>query len=1027
VLPFSIAPPAPTACSAPRRGARWHAALLAAALAVPPGPLAAADGVTDGASLDRIAFFEAKIRPIFVEHCWKCHAADAKGGLRLDGRESALAGGDSGPAIAPGDAPRSLIVRAVRYDDPAYQMPPSGKLPPAAIRALEEWVAQGAAYPAADAVAGAVVRRGGFTVSEADRDHWAYRPVVRPPVPSAAAPPPAATGSPIDAFLDAKLAARGITPNPRATPRDLVRRAWFDLVGLPPPLAEVEAFERDPSDAAWLALVDRLLAMPAYGERQGRHWLDVVRYAQTNGYERDGEKPFAWRYRDWVIAAFNDDMPYDRFVREQLAGDLMEPVGDSGIVASGFWHLGTWDDEPDDARLARYDELDDMLATVGQGFLGSTINCARCHDHKFDPIGQKDYYALLGMIQRVRRYSPRHGTEKRKKKDAADEEEVVEIDADAYVQLPGGGGFAMAARDAAHTPATTVLVRGNPAVPGAAVEPGVPEVFRGRAAADGTAGRSGRLALAEWIASRDNPLTPRVMVNRIWLHHFGKGLVPTPNDFGFAGMPPVHDALLDWLAAEFMDSGWSVKRLHRAIMASEAYRRGARADRPECAAVDEGNTLVWRQERRRLEAETIRDAFLAASGGLVAEAGGRGFFPAVGRDRLAGQSKPGAGWEKPDPLQDRRRSVYAFVKRTLLPPELEAFDYTNTTSSVGERAVTTVSPQALLLTNGAFARERAATLALRAGAAAPVLAAEPGTAGGDAAFVTAAYEAALARRPSAAELSIATGYLARQRSAWSAAADPIVLAPLVPGALVRGYRDRLAPADILAVGTPDPGAAGWLVGGGVWGGGYEGIMNLDTATGPFALWTGGQGTGAQGAGGPPAAASFVDGSVEAELFLRGATELAAVVVRGLPAGERLAERFTGYELVFTPPLKSVELRRATADGVRVLAAASHPLEPDAWVHVRLSIERGRLSATLDHAAAPLLEAVDPEPLDRPGHVGLRTWGASLTARGLTLTPAGAAALRIDSAAPPDLRTADGRARRDLCLVILNTNEFLYVD
>jgi hypothetical protein len=1005
------------------------AAMIAAALAW-QGSLHghAAEPANAAFSPEQVAFFESKIRPIFVEHCWKCHAADEKGNLRLDTRDAALAGGDSGAAIEPGKPAESLMVRAVRYTDASYQMPPSGKLPDAAIRAIEEWVALGAPYPSESlsAAGTGAVRRGEFTVSDEDRDHWAYKPVTRPKVP------PGATASPIDAFLDEKLVAREITANPRATPRELVRRAWFDLVGLPPPIEEVEAFERDPSDEAWRAMIDRLLAMPAYGERWGRHWLDVVRFAQTNGYERDAEKPFAWRYRDWVIEALNKDMPYDDFLREQLAGDLLEPRTDSGLIATGFWHLGTWDDEPDDGRLARYDELDDMLATVGQGMLGTTINCARCHDHKFDPLGQKDYYSLLGMMHSIRRYSPAHGVEKRKKKDKPkqkeekegqkeeEKEELVEIDAAAFVKLSKEGDWALAAIDSKDIPKPRVFIRGNPGTPGAAVEPAIPEVFRGVVPDSHVEGLTGRRSLAAWVTSPANPLTARVMVNRIWLHHFGRGLVKTPNDFGFAGEPPTNEQLLDWLAAEFMEQGWSVKQMHRLIMTSQAYMRSANADRPECLAADEGNDLLWRQNRRRLEAEALRDAFLAAAGTLNPEAGGRGFFSLLGGDCLAGQSKPGKGWDISDAKQQCRRSVYGFVKRTLLLPEMESFDYTNTTTSVGERAVTTVSPQALLLTNGVFARHQADAMAKRIAAE---LATRPLAMAGperDRGFVTRAYELAIARRPTGDELDIATAYLARQRSAWSATPDPVSLVPLVPSALVAEYRDKLRPEQILAV-SP----AGWLVGGGVWGGGYEGIKNLETATGPFAFWT--QATEAPVPPGFTAPGQFTDGVVEAELFIRGATELATVVIRGLPEGDKVAHRFTGYELAFIPPLKTIELRKATSKGSTVLTTVKRELAPDSWVHAKLEINGSRLTATLAHEPAPLLAADDPEPLARPGHVGLRTWGAGLDARNVFMKPAGGDLLQVDPAQPPNPGEAAARAERDLCLVVLNLNEFSYVD
>ena len=285
------------------------------------------------------AFFESRIRPLLHDHCLECHAAGAEGGLRLDSLAALLAGGDSGPAAVSGEPDGSLLLKAVHYDDPALQMPPAGRLAPAQIELLEEWVRRGLPWPGAEGEPVAAVRRAGFTISEDDRARWAYGPVVRPAVPMAEEGADQGSGA-IDAILRARMAKAGIGPNPPATPREQVRRLWFDAVGLPPPLEVVEAFERDPSDAAWAALVDKLLAMPAYGERQARHWLDVVRYAQTNGYERDDEKPYAWRYRDWVIGAINDDMPFDRFIREQIAGDLLEPRTDSAVIASGFWHLG---------------------------------------------------------------------------------------------------------------------------------------------------------------------------------------------------------------------------------------------------------------------------------------------------------------------------------------------------------------------------------------------------------------------------------------------------------------------------------------------------------------------------------------------------------------------------------------------------------------------------------------------------------------------------------------------------------------
>ncbi len=992
---------------------RW---LIAAAVGL-IGTIQPAVARAEGAVVDAAgeAFFETRIRPLLVEKCWSCHGDEAEGNLRLDSRDRMLEGGDSGPAVVSGDPAASLLVRAVHYADPSYQMPPEGRLSLGQIEALEEWVRRGLPWPGGDgSTSSAAPLRHRLTITQADRDHWAYRPLLRPQLPQESDHVEGTVGSmPVDAFLGEKLAAAGLAPNPPASPRDLVRRVWFDLVGLPPPLEAVLAFERDPSDAAWGEIVERLLASPAHGEHWARHWLDVVRYAQTNGYERDDEKPFVWRYRDWVIAAINADMPFDQFIREQIAGDLEVPRSDSGTIASGFWHLGTWDDEPDDKRLARFDELDDVLSTIGQAFLGTTIGCARCHDHKFDPFSQSDYYSLLGMIQGVRRY----------------ERVVLPPPAEAAMFLPIAAGeeWALAAREAEGRPEVThVLIRGNPATPGKVVSPGLPEVLRTAAAAEST-GTAGRRELADWIASPANPLTPRVAANRLWLHHFGRGLVATPNDFGNAAVGPTHPRLLDWLAAELVDSGWSLKHLHRVIVWSRAYRQSSRADRADCLAVDEANQLLWRQNRRRLEAESIRDAFLAAAGRLNLASGGRGFFASVGPDSLAGQSRPGLGWEMSPLDQQARRSIYGYVKRTLLVPELEAFDFTNTTSPVGERAVTTVAPQSLLLLNGDFARTQAAALAEQA--VFDLTAAGGGDDPPDEAFIGRLFERVLARRPAAEERAILGTFMARQRQAWSTSTDPVTLRPLVPRALQEGYRRILAPEQILDVAPRGGTASGWRIGGGVWNGSYEGIVNADPGAGPFALVCDPPSVPPPGTlpEGFAPGLMFSDGSVACELYLGDAAEVAAMVIRGVPTGEAHAERATGYELVLLPREGLVELRRVTADGISTLAAASHAFRSDSWLRLRLAVAGEQVTGWIDGIDTPLLEAVDPQPLARAGQAGLRTLGAPLVVRELVITPAGGAAVRVDSKAPLSAMEASGRARRDTSLLILNLNESITVD
>jgi Protein of unknown function (DUF1553)/Protein of unknown function (DUF1549) len=546
------------------------------------------------------------------------------------------------------------------------------------------------------------------------------------------------------------------------------------------------------------------LAREEYGERWGRHWLDVVRFAQTNGYERDGEKPEAWRYRDWVIRAFNDDMPFDRFVTEQLAGDeIDEPTTDS-IIATGFYRLGVWDDEPDNQRAAAWDEIDEMVRTTSAAFLGLTIGCARCHNHMFDPIPQEDYYRFAAFFRNVEPYgkpaslthlrtnlegiltplaSPaeyaawkKHQAEvSRQIADA--KSSLAEIRQSIAARLKKRGlRFNKAAVDNESTPVererqkalreeiarlqksretpppfrealsvrecggplleTHVLIRGNVATPGRKVEPRVLTILGGKGPAAipvslrfppanekslrpilaelGIKPTLGlRHHLAAWIADKNNPLTARVLVNRLWQEHFGRAIVASTDNFGRAGVPPTHPELLAWLARDFIDGGWRIKRLQRQIVLSNAYRMSSAQSNPQAQAFDADNDLFWRQNLRRLDAEAIRDSMLAVSGRLNRAMGGRGIFPRLSPEVLATQSRPGLGWDHSSPQEESRRSVYIYVKRTLMVPFLETFDYTNTAESLGTRPVTTVAPQALLLLNSEFTLEQACALAER--------------------------------------------------------------------------------------------------------------------------------------------------------------------------------------------------------------------------------------------------------------------------------------------------------------------------
>jgi hypothetical protein len=693
---------------------------------------------------ERVQFFEKQVRPILAKNCYRCHGPEKqRSGLRLDSRPAVLAGGDGGPAVVPGKPEESRLVKAINYRD--LEMPPGKRLGKNEVAALTQWVAMGAPWPGGNDGQVQTPRKAGVKVTDEDRKYWAFQPVSRPPAPRVAGQD---TANPIDAFVSRKLADKGLRLSPPASKRELIRRAYFDLIGLPPAPEEVDAFVADPSPDAYERLLDRLLAMPQYGERWARHWLDVVRFAQTNGYERDSEKPEAWRYRDYVIRALNDDKPYDRFVREQLAGDELDAVTDDSLTATAFYRLGVWDDEPDDKRQAEFDDLDDMLTTTSNAFLGLTVGCARCHDHKFDPIGQDDYYGMLAFLRNIKPYgNPGKGG-------------LEPI----FARLPGGGRTLAVHEFGPMSRPTYLLIRGSAATPAQEVQPRFVQVLckSGEAAVPsipptprGARSTGRRRVLADWIARCDNPLTARVIVNRLWHHHFGRGIVATPSDFGHTGIPPTHPEFLDWLAAEFMDGGWTLKRMHKLMMLSQTYRQSSRVANPQAVAVDPGNTLLWRQNLRRLEAEAIRDTILAVSGRLNSKMGGRGIFPALSKEVLSTQSRPGAGWDTSSKEEQARRSVYIFVKRTLGVPLLETFDAASPDTSTAARATTTIAPQALILLNSAFMDEQAAALAER-------LVQEGGHE--PAVNIERLFRLALARRPVPEEAQIALGYFERERT-----------------------------------------------------------------------------------------------------------------------------------------------------------------------------------------------------------------------------------------------------------------------
>jgi hypothetical protein len=604
------------------------------------------------------------------------------------------------------------------------------------------------------------LRSGKFALSEEDRAYWAFQPVQLPPIPPTSN---SQSRNFIDAFVLAKLKERKLAMNPPATPRELVRRAYFDLLGLPPTPEEVATFEKNPSDRAWAELLDRLLVSPQYGERWGRHWLDLVRYAESNGYERDGAKPNAWRYRDYVIESFDTDKPYDRFIREQLAGDEIadeQLAGAAGskdwrdaVIATGFYRLHVWDDEPDSTVKAEFDDLDDIMVTTGTAFLGLTIGCARCHDHKYDPISTVDYYSMLSFMRSIDGYGLQHtggggrGTgkiqrplatatelakwESEKKTRLKDAEQRVAqaTDAEAKKKLeaelkklreatPPFDHALVIAENGPKAKPTHILARGDAFAPKDEVEPAFPVVLglpapklSERTAEAKTTGR--RRVLADWVASPQNPLTARVMVNRIWQKHFGVGIVPTPDDFGQTGVRPSNQPLLDYLASEFVTSGWSVKAMHRLIMTSRAYRMSSRAANRKALEADEANTLLWRQNLLRVEAEVVRDTMLTVTGTLNPKRGGPSVFPTLPKEVHGTQDSSGKGWTDSPADEQNRRSVYLVVKRALKVPLLECLDFANSASPVAVRPSTTTAPQALMLLNDSFVQKQGAVLAER--------------------------------------------------------------------------------------------------------------------------------------------------------------------------------------------------------------------------------------------------------------------------------------------------------------------------
>ena len=739
-------------------------------------------------------FFEQQVVPILQKNCFKCHGAKpkVKGELRLTDRASVLAGGETGPAVSIDSPDESVLIDAINYGD--LEMPPKKKLPQEQIDILTRWAKLGAPWSPNVKIAAAEPAKSHGTLKDrkkAAKTHWAFQRINRPQAPQVKQAN--WVTNPIDAFILARLEAKGFTPAAPAEKTALLRRAHYDITGLPPSPAQIAAFLADKSPDAYEKVVDRLLQSPHYGEKWARHWLDLVHYAESNSFERDNPKPEVWRYRDYVIRAFNQDKPYDQFLREQIAGDELKRVTADSIIATGVYRLGLWDDESSDAVQTRYDELDDWVTTTSQVYMGLAMNCCRCHEHKLDPFDQKEYYGLVELLRGVRSFQNdgRKGfvggkyltdiastlgeAERRKLEEAAKKfdaenkkigDEMAALEKAAGEKLPNGGvkddfaypsyrldilnqyageiisqkdltryrqlhqelerlkraravrgAKALSAKGTRTPRQTHLMIRGNAHVKGDPVEPMVPVLLGGpplkiESPAEGARSSGRRRALADWLTHRDHPLTARVIVNRLWQHHFGRGIVRSPNNFGLTGDAPTHPQLMDWLAVELMENGWRLKSLHKKIMLSSAYRMSS-ASSPKALAADPTNNLFWRFNMRRMTAEEIRDSILAVNGRLNLKMGGPSIFPTIPREVLAGQSRPGANWHTSSPEEQARRSVYVHIKRSLILPEFERFDFADTDSTCAVRFATTQPTQALGMLNSVFMNQQAEAFAKR--------------------------------------------------------------------------------------------------------------------------------------------------------------------------------------------------------------------------------------------------------------------------------------------------------------------------
>ncbi len=701
---------------------------------------------------DQRSFFESRIRPVLVKQCYECHSQNSKklgGKLLLDAPSEMIAGGESGPTLIPGKPDDSLIIQALRYD--GLEMPPKKRLPEPVVHDFITWVKMGAPDPRAD-----LPKSAAKTVTKDKAALWSYQPVTNPQ------PPAVKAGDwprdRIDRFVLAKMETHGLSPAADAPAAMLVRRLYFDLTGLPPPLNQSM-----PPDLP--ALVDRLLDSPQFGERWGRHWLDVARYAESNGNDglsRNPSFPHAWRFRDYVIRAFNEDMPYDRFITEQLAGDLLPADSparrDAQLIATGLLALGA---KPAKAMNDNFemDVVADQINVIGSGIMGLSVGCARCHDHKTDPIPTRDYYALAGIFRSTETLwgaaahqgltapqTPLHELKAAAKISVQPAAEAI-ISKHKPHRPPAAPAFkyasdaplAMGAREARAVIDCKLNIDGDSKKLGPAVPRGFLSACGAATVQIPDAKQSGRLQLARWLASPQHPLTARVMVNRVWQHLFGEGLVRTPDDFGTTGERPTHPELLDHLATRFMREGWSIKRLIRSIVLSRTYQLSSLCDN-QMREKDPDNLLLARHNRRRLDAEALRDAMLAATGDLNPQ-------PAQGS--LIQHQNVLINELPPLHQPSRHRSVYLLMLRNSMPPELTPFNLPDATTITGRRDNSALATQSLYLLNNDFLVEQSRRFAERV-----MLTSNDTTR-----RIQSAYQQAFARTPTGSEIQRAHDFI----------------------------------------------------------------------------------------------------------------------------------------------------------------------------------------------------------------------------------------------------------------------------